>query len=131
MSFISILKTIGQVATGIEQIAVPIATAVMPQYAPKIAQADSLFQGLQTAIATVEASNPVDGQGAIKSAAVVSDFQASLSVAQEALALDGKMLTYDSTALQTAINAQVTAYNAMAAVKASFKVIALPPTPAS
>jgi hypothetical protein len=129
MSFVSILKRIGAVATGIEQIAVPAAEAALPQFAPLIAEADGIFKRLQTTVATVEASNPADGQGQLKAQAVTTDFQASLELVQQVLALEGKTLTYDDTSLQTAINSQVAAYNAMAQIQASFKIVPITPAP--
>lgn len=126
MSFISILKTIGSVFLGIEHVAAPIAEALIPAAAPVIAEIDSIFSRLQSAITTVEAQSPVGTAGAVKSDVVTQDFNASLGVAQSVLAMAGKQLSYDTAALQTAINAQVAAYNAMAAVKASFKVIDVP-----
>jgi hypothetical protein len=129
MSFVSILKKIVGVATGIEQIAVPVAETVLPQFAPLIAEADGIFKRLQTTVATVEASNPAAGQGQIKAAAVTADFQSGLALVQQVLALEGKTLTYDDTALQTAINSQVAAYNAMAQIQASFKIVPIAPAP--
>jgi hypothetical protein len=126
MSFISILKTIGSTLLGIEHVAVPIADALLPAADPIIAEVDTLFGRLQNAITTVEANSPVGTAGTLKSDIVTQDFNASLGVAQSVLAMAGKQLSYDTAALQTAINAQVTAYNAMAALKASFKVIDVP-----
>lgn len=126
MSFVSILKSIGTVLFGIEHVAAPIAEALLPAAAPVIAEVDSIFARLQTAITTVEAQSPVGTSGTVKSDVVTQDFNASLGVAQSVLAMAGKQLSYDTAALQTAINAQVAAYNAMAAVKASFKVIDVP-----
>lgn len=83
-----------------------------------------IFDRLQTAITTVEASSPLQ-DGTVKSGAVVTDFEAGLSVTQAILAVDGKKLVYDDAALQSAINAQVAAYNAFATLKASFKVVSL------
>ena len=71
-------------------------------------------------------NNPVSGQGQLKSDMVTNDFASGLELTQQILALEGKQLTYDAAQLQIAINSQVAAYNAMAALKASFKVIPIP-----
>lgn len=122
-SFTSILKRIGEVALGIERVTAPIAEIALPQFAPIIARVDATFQRLQNAVATVEANNPLDGQGNLKAQAVTTDFEAGLAFTQYVLALEGKQLVYDPSALQLAINTQVAAYNAMAQVKASFRVV--------
>jgi hypothetical protein len=127
-SFISILKKIEQIAIGIEHVAAPIAETLLPQFAPLIARVDGMFTNLQTAVATVEMNSPVDGQGALKAQAVTADFEAGLAFTQSVLAPSNLKLSYDEMALQEAIAAQVTAFNAMAKVKASFKVVPLNPT---
>ena len=123
MSFINIIKKIGTVALGIEHIAAPIAETLLPGFAPIIAGIDNIFQHLTGAIVTVEANNPTTGQGVIKADAVTADFESGLELTQSILAMEGKKLTYDAAALQTAISSQVAALNAMAAVKASFKIV--------
>jgi len=125
MSFISILKKVGSAVLGIEHVAEPVIETLFPSSKPLF----DVFDRLQTAITTVESANPLQN-GQLKSQTVVSDFEAGLSVTQAILSADGKKLVYDDAALQSAINAQVAAYNAFAALKASFKVVALnPPAP--
>ncbi len=126
MSFLSILRKIGTVTLGIEHAAGPIIGALYPPLAQPLAQLDGLFQRLQSTVMTVEQNNPVDGSGALKAAAVKADFAAGLQTTQDVLALTHKKLTYDEALLQQAIDAQVLAYNTMAKVKASFKVVDLP-----
>lgn len=123
MSFISILKKVGSVVLGVEKVAEPVVESLFPASTPLF----DIFDRLQTAITTVEAANPLQS-GTVKSGIVVSDFEAGLTVTQAILAADGKKLVYDDGALQSAINAQVAAYNAYATLKASFKVVALTPT---
>lgn len=122
MSFVSILKTIGSAILGVEHIAAPIAEIALPQFAPIIAKVDGIFGRLQNAITTIETQRPTD-HGQVKADAVKADFEAGLAVALDALNLAGKKVAYDDAALQRAIDSQVAAYNAMAAVKASFKVV--------
>jgi hypothetical protein len=122
MSFISILKTVGSTLLGIEHVAEPIVETLFPASSPIFA----IFDKVQTAITTVEQGMPA-ATGAAKAQAVVNDFEAGLALTQQILAVDGKTLSYDTTALQTAIDAQVAAYNAFAAVKASFKVVVAVP----
>lgn len=120
MSFISIIKTI----VGVEHAITPI-LSVIPGVGSIATGIDAIAQRLIGGIATAEANNPADGQGGIKAAAVVSDFQAGLELTQSVLAIEHKKLEYDAAMLQTAINAQVAAFNAMAALKASFRVTSL------
>ena len=127
MSFVSILKKIGSIAISVEHVVAPIAETLLPAFGTTIAAIDGIFQRLQATIATVEVSNPAAGQGVVKAQAVVADFEAGLSFTQDILALEGKKLVWDDTQLQAAISAQVAAYNAMAALKASFKVVPVAP----
>jgi hypothetical protein len=122
MSFISILKKIGSVTIGAEHIVAPVIEAAVPAISGPVAALDGIFQRLQATIATVEANNPTDGQGGIKAQAVTADFQSGLDLTQQILALKGEKLTYDASALQSAIDAQTAAFNAFAKLKASFKV---------
>lgn len=127
MSFLSILKKVGSVALGIEHVAAPILGVVIPGAAPVIAEIDNIFKTIQTGVMTAEANHPTDGLGKLKSDAVIADFQSGIALAQEFMAMEGKTIAYDAAALQDAISSQVQAYNAMAALKASFKVVPLPP----
>lgn len=126
MSFLSVFTKIGKVLITAEHVAAPIAEGVLPAYAPLIASIDSLFGKTQAAIITAEQNNPVDANGRIKLDAVTNDFNAALAELQSILAVTGKQLTYDGNALNDAVNKQVAAYNAFAAVKASFKIADLP-----
>ncbi len=128
MSFTSILQKIGQVGqviAGIEHTAAPW-LALIPGAAPIVATVDAIVARVQATIATVEANNPVEGQGKIKADATIADFQAGLELTQQLLRTQGKTLTYDQGELQAGINAQVEAYNHFAALKASFKTVDLP-----
>jgi hypothetical protein len=132
MSFISILKQVGVVAAVIEHAAAPIITAAVPGTGIVVGQLDQLVTRVQTSIQAAEIANPAAAAGAQKSASVASDFEASFNLANSFLALEGKTLTYDKDLLTTAINTQVAAYNALAAVRTSVKVVPLPlPPPAS
>jgi len=124
MSFISVLKKIGQVAIGIEHVAAPVVSSLIPGAAPIIGALDNLFTRVQTTIQTVELTSPVGG-GQLKAAVVVTDFEAGLETTQAVLALTGKHLEYDAALLQDAINNQVAAYNSFAKLKGSFKVVDL------
>lgn len=125
MSFLTILKTIGKDAL---QIA-PIAGAAVSLVNPVIGNLIMGISGkLQTAIVSAEATVTQANSGGIKADAVVADFESGLSIAQEVLAAEGKAITYDPAALQTAINNYVAAYNATAALKSSFKIVGLSAT---
>ena len=123
MSFISILQKVGGILLGVEHVAAPIAEVVFPQFAGAVAEVDSLTARLQSAITTVEANAPVGTAGQLKSDAVTNDFNAAIGLVQSIMGFSGKAVSYDAAALQTAINAQVAAYNAMAALKTSIKVV--------
>lgn len=121
-SFVTILKRVATVLVGFERVA-PIAEGLFPVYAPEIAMLDGIFGWLQTIIMTQEQNNPASQQGPAKSAGAQQSFADSIAVIQDVLAGQGKLMTYDGGALQKAIDAQVAAYNAMASVKASFKIV--------
>ncbi len=129
MSFLSIFKNIGKGLLAVEKVAAPIAEGLLPAYAPLIMSIDHLFGTTQAAIVTAEQNNPLQN-GQLKLDAVTNDFNAALSELQSILAVTGKQLTYDGNGLTTAINAQVAAYNAFAALKSTFK-IADAPAPAA
>ena len=122
MSFISILKQIGGIVIGAEHIVAPVAEAILPSLSGPIAALDGIFQRLQASIATAEVNNPASGQGSAKAPAVVADFERGLELTQTVLAIEKKKLVYDGAQLAAAITAQVAAFNAMAALKASFKI---------
>ncbi len=128
MSFLSILHKVGDVAIGVEHIAAPIATVLLPQFAGPISLVDSLFGRVQSSIQTVEIASP-KAAGEVKAAAVSKDFELALGVSDTIiapiLAAKGQMLTYDHAALAAAISAQVAAYNAFAIVKASVSIVPL------
>ena len=123
MSFIGILKKVGTILVGVEHIAAPIVGAAFPGLAGPIALLDGVFQKLQNTIITVESNNPISGQGQIKQDAVINDFAAGLDLTQQILGLKGERLDYDHAALEESIKSQVAAYNAMAKLKVSFKVV--------
>lgn len=126
MSFVSILKHVGSTLIGIEHIAAPVAEGLFPMYAPEIKLLDDVFSKIQVGIIANEVANPTNGQGSVKAAISQTNFDVSLSLIQDVLKTQGKLLTYDGDALNSVINSQVTAYNAMAALKASFKIVDQP-----
>ncbi len=126
MSFLSILKKIGSVSStviGIEHTVSPLISTFVPGFA----KIDDILQKIPSAVVAVEQAVPADGQGQAKSDAVVADFQSGLSFVQDILAMEGKTLAYDPAALQDAISSQVSAFNAMAALKGSFKIASIAP----
>ena len=125
MSFISIIGKIGKVALGIERAVVPIVETIDPAATPIIAAVDGLVGRIQGSITTAEANNPAEGQGAVKAAAVVADFQDVVGIVQEILAMESKAMTWDASALTAAITAQVAAYNAFSVLKSSIKIVPL------
>lgn len=125
MSFWTVLKKIGAGVVKGVQIAEPIIQIVDPSLGAILSKFDPLFAKIITNVVTVEANNPVDGQGQIKSNAVIADFEAGLATTQSVLALEGKKLVYDDAALQKAITDFANGYNGLAAVKTSFKIVPL------
>ena len=125
MSFISILKKIGEVAIGAEHFVAPIIETAYPALSGPVAALDGIFQRLQATVSTIEANNPADGQGKAKAPAAVADFNAGLEFAQQVLALEGKKLTYDPAKLDAAIAATVASFNSYADLKSTFKIEAL------
>jgi hypothetical protein len=107
-----------------EQFLEPILEKAYPLSTPAFA----LFDRMQTAIQAAERLVTAPDSGAVKASLVDQDFNASLVTAQNVLLLRGKQLTYDMVLQAAARDAQVAAYNAMAALYSSFKVIDTPPT---
>lgn len=126
MSFFGGLKKVGKVLLGIEHVAAPIVSVLLPASAPIFGMIDSWVSRLHSAVVTVEANLPMDGQGKLKSDAVIADFEAGLDVTNGFLANKGKMLDYDKDELQNAINSFVAGYNSLAKVKTSFREVDLP-----
>ena len=132
MSFGGIFKAIGK--------GLKVALNVEHEFAPFLAgipglgiltTVDSFVTHTQAAIVAAEAIHPGDGQGAVKSTAVIDTFNAGMEIAQDIAKTHGKVLAWDTTALQAAINAQVEAYNQFAKVKASFREVDPQPAPAA
>ncbi len=128
MSFLSVLKKIGGVALQVEHIAGPIVSLAVPGARPAFAILDGIVGHVQDSIVAQEAANPASGAGPQKLAAVQSDFQFALldNLLAPILAARGESVTYDHAALDTAISAQVQAFNAFAVVKASIQIVKLP-----
>lgn len=125
-SFFQVLKKIGNIALGAEHVAAPIAEVLLPPFAPAIESLDSWVNRIHSSIVTIEANNPVEGQGQLKSAAVVADFKAGLDIANQVLAPAGKQVWFDESEMQNAINAFVTGYNSLAKVKQTMASVDIP-----
>lgn len=125
MSFLSILKRIGSVALNIEHTAVPIISALDPALAPLLGRIDGWVTRVQGAVLTVEANNPVDGQGQVKLQAVIADFEAGLSIANAIAGGHGKKIAYDQAKFNESVGHLVSFYNGMGEVKSSFKEVDL------
>lgn len=131
MSFLGILKKIGNVALGIEHVAAPVLGGLYPPAAPWLAKLDNVVQLLHGSIIATETNAPADGQGGIKSEAVNADLNAYIDTMNAGLAFANKKIVDDPALRQAAINAVVAGYNATAQWKASFKTVeisAAPPT---
>ena len=125
MSFWTVLKRVGSFALQGEQVAEPFIKTLLPASAPVFALLDPIFAKVVTNVVTVEANNPLDGQGKLKGDAVIADFEAGLLTTQSVLALSKQKLIYDDVALQAAVKSFADGYNSLATVKQSFKVVAI------
>ena len=128
MSFLSVLKKIGQVSIGIEHVAAPIISVADPALAPFITKLDGWLSRTQIAIQSAEATIVDAKAGGLKQAAVIQDFKNGLQTAQDALAVTGKTIQYDKAQYEKVIADFVAAYNDAAAFKATWKIVDLPPT---
>lgn len=125
MSFWNVLKKIAVGAVKAEQAALPLINLIDPALGTILSKLDPVFAKVITTVAVVEMNNPLDGQGQIKSNAVIADFEAGLATTQSVLALKNEKLTYDDAALQKTISDFANGYNGLAAVKQSFKIVPL------
>ncbi len=125
MSFLSVIKKIGNVALGIEHVAVPIAEGLDPALTPVLTKIDGWLNRTQVAIQSAEATFTAAKSGGMKAAAVEQDFVNGIQTAQDALAVVGKTLQYDSAAYQRVVADFVTAYNEAAAFKTTIKIVDL------
>jgi hypothetical protein len=129
VSFLSVLKKIGTVALGIEHVAVPIVALADPALAPFLTKLDGWLSRTQTAVQQAEVTFTDAKAGGLKQDAVIKDFENGLAMAQDALAVTGKTIQYDSAMYQKVIADFVTAYSDAAAFKASWKIVDLPQVP--
>lgn len=131
--FLSILKNVGRVAAGVEQVAGPLIGAVGGPGAQALVNLlDPVFQRLMSAplaveIQTAHVTQKPPGFDQVRQAAVTTDFDSSLDLTRDILQMNGYELSYSMDLLRASNDAQVASYKAMAALKASFKV--LPTTP--
>lgn len=124
MSFLSIFKTIGHglsVAAGVEHQVAPL-LKLIPVVGQYVQPLDDIITRIQNGIKTAETMSPV-GNGQLKADAVTADLQAGLDLTNSILAIEGKQVAYDPALLKAFIDAQVTAYNAAAALKGSFHTV--------
>ena len=97
----------------------PVAGAVVGVVNPAAGMLITGVGGRLTAsIASVEQTITDAKAGALKAATVKADLDNALALAQD---VTGETFTYDGTALQTFIDAQVAAFNAEAAFKGTLK----------
>lgn len=129
MSFLSVLKKIGQVAVGIEHVAVPVISVADPALAPYLTKLDGWIAKTQTAIQQAEITITQAKAGGMRQAAVIQDFENSLQTAQDALAVEGKTIQYNVDLYKKVIDDFVLAYNDAATFKATWKIVDLPKVP--
>lgn len=114
------LRVVGRIAYAALPVAAEVASIVDP---PVGVMLTGIVGSIQRAVLNAETKYPAQGSGAQKAEFVVSEFEAGLEIAREALANSGQALTYDGNALQAAIDAQTALLNAHAALQASFKTV--------
>jgi len=99
--------------------AAPVVGAVVGTVNPA---AGLLITGLagriNSAIVSVEQTITDEKAGVLKAQTVIADFKNGLSIAEE---ITGKTFNFDEAALQSAIDAQVAAHNAMGTFKQTIK----------
>lgn len=100
------------------KIAAPFLGVVSPRAKAFFEAAKQLRESIEGA----EIEYPEDGQGHIKNGLVVGDFEQSLVISNIALAKRGEVMSYDPEKLQQAIQAQVTANNALGDLVDSMEV---------
>jgi hypothetical protein len=116
MSFLSVLKGIGDVVRATAPLVSPLIGAFNPGAA-------SIFTTIVGGITKAEDAFKDPGMGVQKFALVVEEFETSLQLTNDVLGLKGEMLEYDAAALKEMVDSQVAALNAMAKLKASMKVV--------
>ena len=109
------LKIVGKSVLAIAPLAGEVISIVNPPLGMLII---GIGGRISSAIADAEQTITEAKQGQLKSQAVIADFQTALQIAQQ---ITGKNISYDPVALQAAIDAQVAALNAFAALKGSIK----------
>jgi hypothetical protein len=129
MNFFSVLKKIGQVALGIEHVAVPLVEIADPTTIPALSRLDNWVNRISAGVVTVEAQVAQAKAGGLKSASVVADVQNGLADLNSGLALVGKTVQYDPAELQKVVDAFAAAYNQAATFKQGWKIVDLPPAP--
>jgi len=130
MSFLSVLKKIGQVSL---QVAPTVAT-IAGGTAAGAAVAGLINKTTDFAFKAEELHQDIKDGGGVKRESVINQIKADLELTRSILALDGKDLVYDETLLGVAVDAQVLVINdqakavqAMIAFKDSIKPVAKTP----
>lgn len=115
-SFLGAFRKMLGAGAGVGQLAAPYVSLFNPA-------AGAIVASVSRAIIRAESEYSEPKSGPLKQAAVIADFKAGLDVAKDILAAQGKTITYDNGALEDAIKAQVMAFNAFNALKASVKIV--------
>lgn len=117
MSFLSVLKTIGQDVLLGANAAAPLTNVFIPG-------AGAALQGITSLIIAAEKHPAMQnsGQGAQKKQWVLDAIQLGLPFFQEILKERGEILTIDSAALSSLIDATVTQINALQKLHTSFSL---------
>tara|TARA_R110000868_G_C10891438_1_gene763639 strand:- start:1295 stop:1687 length:393 start_codon:yes stop_codon:yes gene_type:complete len=126
-SFWTVLKKVGSVtATIAKNPLVQLIPGAAP-FTTAINQIDGIYHKIQGDVVAVEASQPEDGNGAAKAAAVIGNFDEwfgqSAELANSALALRGERLVYDAAILKEAVDAAASYANICARLKASVQIV--------
>lgn len=127
MSFKTIFGDVLTTILGLQRIVAPIVSILVPGSGPAFAALDPLFRNLIQSITDAEAQSPESGTGPAKAQMVQDSFDDNLAFAQSIAATSGIVIVYDKDQLRIARDSQVAAFNAMALVKASLKMVPVNP----
>jgi hypothetical protein len=110
MSFLSVLKKIGQVSLNVA----PVAATLVGGPAAGAAVAGLINKTTDAAFKAEELHQDIKDGGGVKRESVINQVKADLELTRAILALDGKDISYDESLLGQAVDAQVAAINSQA-----------------
>lgn len=119
MSFLHVLKDVGQFLLQADRIAAPIVTAIDPPIG-------AAMNAIGALVVQAEQTYPTQGSGAQKKAAVLSWFFSMVPMLQEILKAQGFQLNVDQNTISSLIDATVSQLNSAATLKNAITITKLP-----